>query len=333
MKREIHVAVLISERTAIALALLFRAILQRANRIPGAPAYDVRLVSSRSSRRLSLQGVTVATEPLPQRCDYLVVPPFDGFTAGDAPEERDVALVRDQHEAGAVVASACLGALTLASAGLLDGREATTHWAWASIVRQRYPRVNWAVNRMICDQRDLITAGGYLAMVDLALHLVATTRSRERAHELGQLVLADSVRQKQSVFAQRLIEPGVEHGELLGLTRWIERHLAEPLSAVAMARRCKMSVRSFHRKFVAVHGVTPRKFLQLKRIERVQAQLRTSRKSLEQILAEVGVSDVASFRRVFRRELGYSPAEYRRRLRARGEQSFRKASSAARAQA
>ncbi|HEX7115435.1 MAG TPA: helix-turn-helix domain-containing protein [Steroidobacter sp.] len=81
-----------------------------------------------------------------------------------------------------------------------------------------------------------------------------------------------------------------------------------------MARRCKMSVRSFHRKFVTVHGVTPCKFLQLKRIERVQAQLRTSRKSLEQILAEVGVSDVASFRRVFRRELGYSPAEYRRRL-------------------
>jgi len=91
-----------------------------------------------------------------------------------------------------------------------------------------------------------------------------------------------------------------------------------------MARRCKMSVRSFHRKFVTVHGVTPRKFLQLKRIERVQAQLRTSHKSLEQILAEVGVSDVASFRRVFRRELGYSPAEYRRRLRVQKERRLRK---------
>jgi transcriptional regulator GlxA family with amidase domain len=139
--------------------------------------------------------------------------------------------------------------------------------------------------------------------------------SRETAHRLGQVLLADSVRQRQSVFAQRLIEPSVEHGSLSDLVQWIDRHLDTVLTASDMARHCKMSLRSFHRKFVAAHGVTPRKFLQLKRIERAQEQLRTSRRSVEQILEGVGVSDVASFRRVFQREIGLSPAEYRRRLR------------------
>lgn len=317
-KGQVRVAVLVSEQSSVALALLFRAIFERANRLLGKRTYEVCFVAPRGSGTVSLQGVRLELARARGRYDYFVVTPFDGFTQEHEPGEADIRMVRAQHGKGTVVASACLGALTLASAGLLDGREATTHWAWTAVVRARYPQVNWAVHHMISDHGDVITAGGYLGVVDLALHLVGATSSRETAHQLGQLLLADSVRQRQSVFAQRLIEPSVQHGSLSDLVQWIDRHLDTTLTASDMARHCKMSLRSFHRKFVAAHGVTPRKFLQLKRIERAQEQLRTSRRSVEQILEQVGVSDVASFRRVFQREIGLSPAEYRRRLRPQG---------------
>jgi AraC family transcriptional activator FtrA len=83
-----------------------------------------------------------------------------------------------------------------------------------------------------------------------------------------------------------------------------------------MAAACNLSVRSFYREFVSVYGVTPKKFVQLKRIEKVRLLLRDPEVSVEEAIASVGVTDLPSFREVFRRELGISPAEYRRRLRA-----------------
>ncbi len=195
---------------------------------------------------------------------------------------------------------------------MLDGVEATTRWSWTAHARSRHPTVAWNTRRIVCDQGRVITAGGYLATVDLALHIIAATSSRERARTLARMMLADSARQSQSVYALRLAEPAAAQGELRQIDAWIESRLRSAPTAAEMAKHCNMSLRSFHRKFRAAYGVTPRKYLQLKRVETVRRLLGESRRSIEQILAEVGVSDVASFRRIFRRELGHSPAEFRR---------------------
>ena len=245
---------------------------------------------------------------------YLLLPPLDDVDPAYKPDEQAAAFVAGQHAKGSVVASACLGALTIAAAGLLDDAQATTHWAWAEAAQQRYPRVRWAAHRMICDNGQVITAGGYLGVVDLALHIVERTIGRRHSHELGRRLLADSTRQRRSVFAQQLIAPEVLHGPLQQLPRWIEKNLEHPLGTDQMAERCGMSLRSFHRRFVNAFRVTPHRFLQLKRIERAQRELRETSRSVEQIMGGVGVNDVAAFRRVFQRELGCSPAEYRRRL-------------------
>lgn len=309
-----RLAVLLNGSSSLPMALLLRAIFERANRKLGTQRYRVALVSSRSGNRLTAPDVTV-TARLPRgRCDYLVVTPYEGIEPGWRPDPADVALVRRQHARGAVVASSCLGALTLAEAGLLDDREATTHWSWTQYVRGRYPRVAWNTRRIVCDQATVITAGGYLATVDLALHIIAATSSRAIAHELGRAMLADSARQHQSVYALRLAEPTRVSGQLRDIEPWIEGRLRSAPTAADMARHCNMSLRSFHRKFREAYGVTPRKYLQLKRVEAVRQQLGESRRSIQQILTDVGVSDATSFRRIFQRELGYSPAEFRRRL-------------------
>lgn len=308
----VRLAILLAPESALPIALLFRAVFERANRTLGADRYGVQLVTSRAAVRVPIEDVTVATRRALGTYDYLVVPPYDGIDTQWRPDPRDLSLIQRQHARGGVVASACLGALTLAEAGVLEGLEATTHWSWAGEARSRYPKVAWNTRRIVCDQRVAVTAGGYLAAVDLALHIIGATSSREIAYALGQMMLADSARQYQSIYALELTAPAAERGELQGLDEWIEARLRTAPAAADMARHCNMSLRSFHRKFVAVYGITPRKYLQLKRIEAVRRRLIASRRSLEEILEEVGVSDVTSFRRVFQRELGHTPAEFRR---------------------
>jgi transcriptional regulator GlxA family with amidase domain len=310
----LRIAVLLSSSSSLAMALLFRATFERANRRLAARRYQVTLISSHPIRGGSAPDITVTARRPNGRYDYVVVTPYEGIEPGWRPDPADVALVRRQHARGAVVASSCLGALTLAEAGLLDTREATTHWSWATYARERYPRVAWNTRKIVCDQGDVLTAGGYLATVDLALHIVAVTSSRQIAHELGRMMLADSARQHQSIYALRLTEPAAPGGVLRDIDDWLERRLHEAPTAHEMARHCNMSLRTFHRRFREAYGVTPRKYLQLKRVDAVRRLLGESRRSIEQILADVGVSDVTSFRRIFRRELGHSPAELRRTL-------------------
>jgi transcriptional regulator GlxA family with amidase domain len=311
----IRVAVLLGPDSSAAMALLFRAVFERANRSYQQPRYRVELVSAGGSAQPATDDVKVHTRRPRGRYDYLVVTPHEGIDAAWRPDPADIALVRRQRRQGATVASACLGALTLAEAGVLEGIEATTHWSWTSDARSRYPRVSWNTRRIICDQGRVITAGGYLATVDLALHIVAATGPPELARTIARMMLADSARQNQSVYALRLTEPATSRGALRDMDGWIEGRLRHGPTATDMARHCNMSLRSFHRRFRQAYGVTPRKYLQLKRVEAVRRLLGESRRGMEQILAEVGVSDVTSFRRVFQRELGYSPAEFRRRLR------------------
>jgi transcriptional regulator GlxA family with amidase domain len=310
----LRIAVLLNPSSSLAMALLFRATFERANRRLGAQRYHVTLVSACSPRCVSAQDIKVTPRAPRGRYDYVVVTPYEGIEPGWRPDPADVALLRRQHARGAVVASSCLGALTLAEAGLLDKREATTHWSWATYARDVYPRVAWNTRKIVCDQGDLLTAGGYLATVDLALHMIAGTSSRALARELGRMMLADSARQHQSVYALRLTEPAASDGVLRDIDHWLDLRLREAPTAHEMAKHCHVSLRTFHRRFRDAYGVTPRKYLQLKRVEAVRRMLGESRRSVAQILADVGVSDVTSFRRVFRRELGYSPAEYRRAI-------------------
>ncbi len=311
---------LLGDESSIPVALLFRAIFERANRALAAHRYRVELVSA-APLLSRAQDVRVATRRMRGRYDYLVVTPYDGIEEDWRPDPRDVALVRRQHAHGGIVASACLGALTLAEAGTLDGREATTHWSWTRQVRARYPQVAWNTRRIVCDQREVITAGGYLAAVDLGLHIVAATSSLETARGLGQMMLADSARQHQSLYALRLAAAPLGRGALPDIEQWIEHRLRSAPTSADMARHCNMSLRSFHRRFREAYGITPRKFLQLKRIEIVREQLAAGARSIEQILQDVGVSDATSFRRIFHRELGLSPAEYRRHCRAAAAKS------------
>ncbi|MFA6954364.1 MAG: helix-turn-helix domain-containing protein [Thermoanaerobaculia bacterium] len=313
-----RVAVLLHEKVSLSIALLMRDILERTNQLVGRACFAVRLVGRPGLRAVTVGPVSVRVSRVTGRVDDLVVPPYapgsDPFV--DRPEEAR--LIERLHRNGATVHAACLGSLLVAQTGLLAGRDAATHWAWVQRAAQAFPDVSWDPGRMICDTGDVVTSGGFLAAVDLSLALVERVCSRSVSREAGRLLLADSIRQRQSVYATTLVPARVDDPRMQRLEAWIESHLSSAVTVEEMAEVCQLGPRTFHREFVKAWGFTPKKYVQLKRIEKVRLLLRNADLSIEEAVARVGVSDVPSFRRIFQRELGLSPAEYRRRLRAEG---------------
>jgi len=308
------VAILVHDDVSVSLTLLIRNILLRTNLLLEREHFAVSLIGASTQRDIVRGDVTIRLRASGGPSDYLIVPPL---TAGRDPfRERtaETRLIARSYDQGTVVCAACLGALLVAQAGLLGGRSATTHWAWVQRAKERLPAVKWDASRMVCDAGSVVTAGGFLAAVDLTLAIVERECSRQVSHEVGRLLLADSARQHQSLYATRLIDTTTEEPRLRRLERWLTAHLSEPISVDDMARVCRLEPRTFRRLFASAYGMSPKKLLQLKRVETVRSLLRRSDLSIEEIVARVGVTDVPSFRRIFQRELGLSPAEYRRRL-------------------
>ena len=310
-----RVALLIHEDASLSIALLMRDILLRANQLIGRECFAVSLTARPGLKTIAFGPVSVRVSRLHGSIDHLIVPPLAPGKDPFASRSGESRVIDRQHTNGATIHAACLGSLVVAQAGLLTGRDATTHWAWIQRARQQYPQVSWDAARMICDTGDVITAGGFLAAVDLTLALVERICSRSLSREVGRLLLVDSVRQHQSVYATTLAPSPIDEPKMRRLHSWIDAHLSSAIAVDDMARVCNVSTRTFHRAFVKAHGFTPKKLLQLKRIERVRLILRDANVSVEEAIQKVGVSDVPSFRKVFQRELGLSPSEFRRRLR------------------
>jgi len=309
----IRVAVLVHSQVSAPLALLSRELFQRAADLAPKPlGLEVTLVGNHP---VEGDQWTLRPDPWEGPWHLIVVPPFGPGFAGSLDDlAPEIEWLREQSGSGARVASACVGAFLLGAAGLLDGRQATTHWLWSTTAREQFPFVHWQTDRMLCDTGSVVTAGGYLGLVDLVLHLIETTVGRTAARDLAQRVLADTGRQKQSVYAQTLTL-GTADPAFVGFDRWVEASLRQTLTVDDLATRVAMSPRNFFRRFHDTYGVTPVRYLQRKRIEKAQTLLRESEASLETILTEVGVTDAQAFRQVFRRDLGMTPAEYRRRFR------------------
>jgi transcriptional regulator GlxA family with amidase domain len=313
------VALLLHEDVSLSIALLMRDILRRTNQLMGREHLAVALVGRPGLRTVREGPVSVRVSglgSLPGPLDHLLVPPLAPGQDPFAARPGEWRLVQHAHQEGTTLHCACLGALLVAGTGLLDGRDATTHWAWVQRARDRFPTVRWDASRMLCDSGRVVTSGGFLAAVDLVLSLVERTCSRSVSRELGRLLLADSIRQHQSVYATALVSARVEDPRMQRLEDWLDGHLSSGVTVEEMADVCHLSPRTFHRAFVRAFGSTPKKLLQRKRVEKVRQLLRDAGVSVERAIASVGVSDVPSFRKVFQRELGLSPAEYRRRLRA-----------------
>ncbi len=311
--KKINIAILIGHQTSFAISLLIRDIFVRANKLIQTDFF-VPIFVSHFGGAVSQDGVSLIAKKWNLSQEVIIVPPFNsGFDFTISKYSYEILQLRKAYQKKIKICSICHGAFLLAASSILDGKEATTHWRAHTLVKELFPKVSWSLDKMISDTGQVITSAGYSSAVDLALYLVEKYHSKKLAHDLGQYLLAGSFRQKQSLYARNLVMTSKSDDSFYQLENWIDENLHRSISVVEMAQESNMSLRNFHRQFKLSLGVSPKKYIQLKRIEKAKKLLAQKNFSIDEIVEKIGLLDLSSFRKIFLRELGVSPSEYRRR--------------------
>jgi transcriptional regulator GlxA family with amidase domain len=219
--------------------------------------------------------------------------------------------IAKQYKNGAEVASICTGAFLLASSGLLDGKSCSTHWSAADNFRSMFPKVNLQTDKLITDENGIYTNGGAYSFLNLMIYLVEKYYDRQTAIFCSKVFQIEMDRQSQSGF---IIFKGQKlHGDEMvqQAQAYIEKNLEERISIAHLSSKFAVGRRNFDRRFIKATGNTPIEYSQRVKIESAKKAFETSRKTISEVMYEVGYSDVKAFREVFRKITGMSPLEYR----------------------
>lgn len=232
--------------------------------------------------------------------------------------EPAVTWLRNAHAAGATIAAACSGALLLAEAGLLDGCDATTHWAYGEAMCALYPEVNVHAARVLmasgANQR-ILTSGGGTSWQDMALFLIARFFGQEEAMRIARLYLLDWHSLGQLPFTALTGTRPAADAVIADAQVWLADNYANLHVVTAMTRRSGLSERSFKRRFSKATGMSPIDYVHTLRLEEAKQILETTDDPVEAVAIEIGYEDASFFRRLFRRKVGTSPSGYRRQFR------------------
>lgn len=241
--------------------------------------------------------------------DTIVVPSTDDLEG--EPDPRLVTALIAAHRRGARIASLCTGSFILAAAGLLDDREATTHWMHADALARRFPAVRVRSDVLFTDQGDLLTSAGKTAALDLCLHLIRTDHGAGAVNRAARRLVVPAARTGgQAQFIVAPAAPRSADGLGPALT-WAQEHLAAPITVADLAARAGLSPRQLARRMQAELQAGPLEWLHRQRVLRAQELLETTDASVDRIAARCGLGSAATLRRHFVRALGVTPTAYR----------------------
>jgi transcriptional regulator GlxA family with amidase domain len=222
--------------------------------------------------------------------------------------------LRQKHGQGVVLAAVCGGVFILARTGLLAGRQATTHWAFSDQFAAQFPDVLTETDHMVIDYGDVVTGGGVLAWADLGLRLTERLLGPTVMQDTARYMNVDPPGREQRFYSG--FEPRTKHGDgpILSAQHWLSSQRECPVTVADIARHAGLEPRTFLRRFVSATGMKPSEYQQRLRMTRAREMLEFSRTSVDEIASSVGYDDAGGFRRVFRKIVGLSPSEYRRRF-------------------
>ena len=284
--------------------------------------FKVSVLAHRAGPVVAAGGFGVAAEAWHHELDLLVVPGCALDPAGElgprlAAWRREAAYIRSLQTGSVPVASVCVGAFLLGEAGALDGRRSTTAWLFADELQRRYPGSSVDAAAILVDDDGVITTAAFSAAVDLATHLVRQQVGANVARATARITLAADNRASQARYVDETLLPASARGSFVGdVERWLRGRLHEPYNLGELAAAFNVSTRTMLRRFGAETGRTPLAFLQTARVAAAKRLLESTDAPIAQIVAEVGYTDMATFRRLFARHVGLTAAGYRRQFRA-----------------
>ncbi|WP_285056405.1 GlxA family transcriptional regulator [Pedobacter ginsengisoli] len=219
--------------------------------------------------------------------------------------------ITKQYKNGAEIATMCSGTFMLASAGLLDGKNCSTHWNYADKFRALFPNVNLQTNELITDENGIYTNGGAYSFLNLTLYLVEKYYDRQTAIFCSKVFQIEMDRQSQSPFI--IFKGQKQHGDEMvqEAQAYIESQLTKKISMESLSSKFSIGRRNFDRRFIKATGNTPIEYVQRVKVEAAKKSFETTRKTINEVMYEVGYSDLKAFREIFRRFTGVSPLAYR----------------------
>jgi transcriptional regulator GlxA family with amidase domain len=292
--------------------------------LPAQP-FDVEIVapdvnSARGASGLPLGAHRTCKEV--ERTDIAIVP-LMMVTGPDWVKGRYPTVVdwlRRQHKNGAILASACTGVLLLAETGLLEGRDATIHWAFAPTFCRNFPDVGLCTEEVLItagDHQEFVMTGGVMSWHDLALHLIARHVGPSAAQAMARLLMLEWHGEGQAPYIE--FTPSLDHGDALvaQVQNWLKTHYMTSNPVAEMVSRCGIPRRTLERRFRRATGYLPGAYVQNLRISESRRQLERTDLPVEEIAHNVGYENTAFFRRVFKRATRLTPGAYRRKFQMR----------------
>ena len=283
--------------------------------------FDLQVVGAHKGEIVTATGQSIPVDAPRRSPDVLVVPGFDllpmeGLVGRLAAREAELSMLRHRRRAGGRVASICVGAFLLGSAGLLDGRRATTAWLFAERLAAMFPAVSVDASAVVVEDGGVTTTAAFSAAADLAQVLLLRHAGSEVARLASRITLTAQRRTSQTPFVDRsLLGPAPSTSFADAVHGWLAEHLDEPFDLGRLARDLHVSTRSILRRFGHEAGTSPLQYLQRLRVERAKRLLESTDLRLYEIAAQVGYVDQAAFRKVFRAHTATSPSGYRQRFR------------------
>ena len=291
-----------------------------ASRYPEAEACRLDVLSVSGGAIQLSPSVSLATQVLPNTLDTyaaVILPGFFAMSIGGLCEQlqtvwQPVIECLRGLPPDTLVAASCYGTFVLAESGLLDAAKATTSWWFQADFRQRYPQVRLDADRALADDGRCLTAGAMTAHTELTLHVLRRLFGAALARKVGSIMLVDGARTSQRPFMA--LRKTFDDVLVQQAADWLAERCADSVTPPQLADALHVSYRTLHRRFHAATGMPPLAFLQSLRVEQAKELLEGTRLSLEQIVEKVGYSDASAFRRLFVRQAGLSPAQYRQRF-------------------
>jgi len=284
------------------------------------PLFDVRIVSSNRKPIVYANGVTITPTATIQKCkpDIIIVPSLDEqIEDGLKQNAVYIAWLRKRFQDGTHVSSLCTGAFVLGAAGILDGKQATTHWYFADQFKKRFPLARLREDQVIVDEGNVVTCGAATSFLNLIIYLVGKYFGHELAVHASKIFLIDMDRPSQLPY--RIFSPAIAHNDaaIARCQDFISHYLKTNLQLEALAKQAGMSPRNFSRRFKAATGNSVTGYIQKLRIEASKRLFEDSDRSAAEVTELVGYNDERSFRRLFKHHTGLSPRNYRAKFKVR----------------
>lgn len=279
------------------------------------PIFKVELVGLTPETPLSSGLYTIKTAhtiQTLQKTDLIIIPAIDGDIRSGLEANKDfIPWIVKQYNAGAEVASLCIGAFLLASTGLIDGKKCATHWISANNFRTMFPNVNLVTEKVVTDEQGIYTSGGAYSYLHLILYLIEKYCGRTAAIFCAKIFAIDIDRETQSPFMMFTGQKEHEDESIKKAQEFIEKHFQEKITVDDLADRVALSRRNLERRFKKATSNTVVEYIQRVKIEAAKMSLESSRENVNEVMFKVGYTDTKAFRNTFKRITGLSPVQYR----------------------